>query len=138
MLETDESVMSSISKVSSTLSPRVLILAEYIEVPFSWSVLAIFTNKPGLSAVSMVSKFLFLSFCSTFEILKGFPKDSFFFFLKINFFIWPSRLLKLLDIFNLISWTSILVKGLLWKEYFAIKVFAAIALLVLVDMLASI
>ena len=51
----------SSSKVSSTLSPNVLILAEKIETFCSKNTFAISASKPCLSEVSTVIKFLAFS-----------------------------------------------------------------------------
>ena len=61
--DTKDEVVSSISNVSSTLSPNVLILAEYIETSLSLNTWAILPSNPGLSDVSIVKRFL--PFCGS-------------------------------------------------------------------------
>ena len=69
----------SISKVSSTLSPNVLILAEKIDILFSKNTLAIMARRPDLSEVSIVIKFLRLSLLIDSVILIFFSKLFFIF-----------------------------------------------------------
>jgi hypothetical protein len=54
--------------VSSTLSPKVLILAENIDTLLSKNTLAILASSPWLSEVSIVMRFLPLSLLIEFEI----------------------------------------------------------------------
>ena len=54
--------------MSSTLSPKVLILAENIDTLLSKNTLAILASSPWLSEVSIVMRFLPLSLLIEFEI----------------------------------------------------------------------